>query len=181
MTNTKLNVKTLCFIAIFAIIIAVCSWISIPSVVPFTMQTFGIFMAVLILGGKRATISVLVYILLGIIGVPVFAGFSSGLGVLLGTTGGYIIGFIGLTLICWAFEYFTSGSTIMKIIGMAVGLCACYFFGTLWFILVYTKSQGAVSIGTVLGWCVVPYIIPDTIKMVLAILISNRVKKYARL
>lgn len=89
------------YIAIFAVIIAVCSWISVPMVVPFTLQTFGVFCAVGLLGGKRGTLSVLIYVLLGAVGVPVFAGFSSGIGTLFGVTGGYIMGFIFTALIYW--------------------------------------------------------------------------------
>ena len=73
----------LVYIAVFAVVMAVCSWISIPAQVPFTLQTFGVFMAVGVLGGKRGTLAVLVYVLLGAVGVPVFAGFSGGIGALL--------------------------------------------------------------------------------------------------
>ena len=93
-TATKTKTYDLAYIAIFAVLIAICSWISIPMTVPFTLQTFGVFMAVGVLGGKRGSLAVLVYILLGVIGVPVFAGFSGGLGILLNNTGGYIIGFL---------------------------------------------------------------------------------------
>ena len=79
------------YIAVFAVIMAICSWISIPAAVPFTLQTFGVFIAVGVLGGKRGSLSVLVFILLGAIGIPVFANFSGGIGVLAGPTGGYII------------------------------------------------------------------------------------------
>ena len=79
------------YIALFAVLIAICSWISIPTSIPFTLQTFGIFVTVGVLGGKRGSFAVFIYLLLGAIGVPVFAGFSGGMGVLLGTTGGYII------------------------------------------------------------------------------------------
>lgn len=89
------------YISMFTVIIAICSWISIPMTVPFTLQTFGVFAAVGILGGRRGTISVLLYILLGAIGVPVFAGFSGGLGVLTGNTGGYIVGFLFSALVMW--------------------------------------------------------------------------------
>ena len=82
------------YIGLFAVVIAICSWISIPTVVPFTLQTFAVFLAVAILGGKRGTLSVIVYVLLGADGLPVFSGFKGGFGVLLNTTGGYIIGFI---------------------------------------------------------------------------------------
>lgn len=74
------------YIAVFAVLIAICSWISIPTTVPFTLQTFAIFLAVGVLGGKRGSLSVLIYILLGAVGIPVFAGFSGGFGTLLGST-----------------------------------------------------------------------------------------------
>ena len=91
-SNTKnSNLYKLVLTGIFAAVVAVCSWISIPAQVPFTLQTFGVFMAVGVLGGKRGTMAVLVYVLLGAVGVPVFAGFSGGIGALLGNSGGYII------------------------------------------------------------------------------------------
>ena len=89
---TRSKTYDMAYIAIFAVLMAICSWISIPMAVPFTLQTFGVFMAVGVLGGKRETFAVLIYILLGAVGVPVFAGFSGGIGVLLNTTGGYIVG-----------------------------------------------------------------------------------------
>ena len=89
------------YIAVFAVIIAVCSWISVPMVIPFTLQTFGVFCAVGLLGGKRGTLSVLIYVLLGAVGIPVFSGFSSGIGTLFGVTGGYIMGFIFTALVYW--------------------------------------------------------------------------------
>ena len=70
---TRSKTYDIVYIAVFAVIMAICSWISIPAAVPFTLQTFGVFIAVGILGGKRGTLSVLVFILLGAIGVPVFA------------------------------------------------------------------------------------------------------------
>ena len=75
---TRSKTYDIVYIAVFAVIMAICSWISIPTAVPFTLQTFGVFVAVGVLGGKRGTLSILVFILLGAIGVPVFAGFSGG-------------------------------------------------------------------------------------------------------
>ena len=83
-TATKTKTYDLAYIAIFAVLIAICSWISIPMTVPFTLQTFGVFIAAGVLGGKRGTLSVLVFILLGAVGIPVFANFSGGIGVLVG-------------------------------------------------------------------------------------------------
>ena len=170
----------LVYIAVFAVVMAVCSWISIPAQVPFTLQTFGVFIAVGVLGGKRGTLSVLVFILLGAIGVPVFAGFSGGIGVLAGTTGGYIIGFLFSALVMWAMEKLPGKKSVIQIISMGVGLLVCYAFGTAWFMFAYTRSTGSVGLMAVLGWCVFPFIIPDLIKIALAYVLSGKVRKYAR-
>ena len=87
--------------ALFAVLLTVCAWISVPLPVPFTLQTFAIFAALGILGGRRGTWAVAVYLLLGAVGLPVFSGFRGGLGALLGTTGGYILGFLALALVYW--------------------------------------------------------------------------------
>ena len=92
--GTRTKTTDLVYTALCAALIAVCSWISVPAAVPFTLQTFAVFAALNLLGGKRGTTAVLVYILLGAVGLPVFSGFKGGPGVLLGTTGGYIIGFL---------------------------------------------------------------------------------------
>lgn len=166
------------YIAVFAVIMAICSWISIPAQVPFTLQTFGVFVAVGVLGGKRGTLAVLVYILLGALGIPVFAGFQGGMGILLGTTGGYIVGFLFSSLVMWGLERLLGKKPVMQILSMLAGLIVCYAFGTIWFMIVYTRSSGAVGLATVLGWCVVPFIIPDLIKIGLAYVLSGKVRKY---
>lgn len=166
------------YIAIFAVLMAVCSWISIPTTVPFTLQTFGVFIAVGILGGKRGTLAVLVYILLGAVGVPVFAGFQGGIGAIAGTTGGYIVGFLFSALVMWAIEKLFGRKPAVQIISMVVGLAVCYAFGTVWFMVVYGRTVGAVGLGAVLGWCVIPFIIPDLIKIALAFGLSRKLRQY---
>ena len=185
---TRSKTYDIVYIAVFAVIMAICSWISIPAAVPFTLQTFGVFVAVGVLGGKRGTLSVLVFILLGAIGVPVFAGFSGGFGILLnntggvgvlaGTTGGYIIGFLFSALVMWAMEKLPGKKSVMQIVSMIVGLIVCYAFGTAWFMIVYSSANGAVGLATVLGWCVIPFIIPDIIKIVLAYGLSRKLRKF---
>lgn len=166
------------YIAVFAVIMAICSWISIPAAVPFTLQTFGVFIAAGVLGGKRGTLSVLVFILLGAVGIPVFANFSGGIGVLAGPTGGYIIGFLFSALVMWAMEKLPGKKSIMQIVSMVVGLIVCYAFGTAWFMVVYGKANGPVGLVTALGWCVFPFIIPDLIKIALAYVLSRKLRKY---
>lgn len=176
----KLRTLDMTYIAVGAVLIAICSWISIPAAVPFTLQTFAVFVMTGLLGGKRGTISVLLYILLGAIGAPVFAGFSGGVGILLGSTGGYIIGFLGSALVMWGMEKLFGKGLVVQSISMAAGLLICYAFGTVWFMVVYAQSNGAVSLATVLGWCVIPFIIPDILKIALAVIITRRVEKYVQ-
>lgn len=168
------------YIGIFAAIIAVCSWIAVPAAVPFTLQTMGVFTAVGILGGKRGTLAVLTYILLGVVGLPVFAGFSGGIGAVLGASGGYIIGFLFSALIMWGMEKLFGNGKVVLAVSMVLGLVACYAVGTVWFMAVYTKNTGAVGLGTVLGWCVIPFIIPDLVKIAVSLILTNRLKKIVK-
>lgn len=176
--NSKFRVVDLTYMAVGAALIAVCSWISIPSTVPFTLQTFAVFCVLSLLGGKRGTVSIIIYILLGAVGMPVFAGFTGGIGILLGTTGGYIIGFILMGLLFWLAEHFFGNALPVRIVSMLAGLLVCYAFGTGWFLWVYARQSGAIGIGTALSWCVLPFILPDLAKMALAVGIAGRVKKF---
>ena len=168
--------------AMGAVMLAICSWISVPTAVPFTMQTFGLFFILDVLGGKRATGAVFVYILLGAAGLPVFAGFTGGVGVLAGATGGYIIGFLCSGLLYWLLEpgFSEGGRQWMRIFTMILCLAACYAFGTVWYMAGYAKTAGAVGLISVLGWCVFPFILPDLIKMAMALFLGKRVKKSMR-
>ena len=144
---TRSKTYDIVYIAVFAVIMAICSWISIPAAVPFTLRTFGVFVAVGVLGGKRGT-------------------------------GGYIIGFLFSALVMWAMEKLPGKKSVMQIVSMIVGLIVCYAFGTAWFMIVYSRANGAVGLATVLGWCVIPFIIPDIIKIVLAYGLSRKLRKF---
>ena len=113
------------YIGMFTVLIAICSWISIPMDIPFTLQTFAVFLSVAILGGKRGTLAVVVYVLLGAIGVPVFAGFTGGFGIILRNTGGYIIGFIFTALTMWLMETLFGRKIWVQAISMVIGLIVC--------------------------------------------------------
>lgn len=165
-------------VALGTVLIIICAWISIPLTVPFTLQTFAIFAVAGLLGGKKGTLAVLVYILLGAVGLPVFAGFKSGIGVLASSTGGYIIGFLLSPMVMWAAEKLKCRNTFTLVLSMASGLILCYVFGTLWFVVIYTGSTGEISFQAALMMCVVPFIIPDLVKIFLAVLVTKRMKRY---
>ncbi len=165
------------YVAVFAVLIAICSWISIPTAIPFTLQTFAVFLAVTVLGGRRGTMAVVVYVLLGAIGVPVFAEFMGGLGIILQNTGGYLIGFIFAALVMWLMERLCGRKLWVKAVSMALGMDTYYTLGTIWFMQVYMRTTGDVGLMTVLGWCVIPFVIPDVVKSALALTLGNRLRK----
>ena len=167
----------LAYVAVCAALMAVCSWISIPATVPFTLQTFAVFCSLGLLGGRRGTAAILVYLLLGALGVPVFAGFSGGIGILFGTTGGYLLGFILMGLIYWLGERLGRDSRRIRIASMILGLLLCYAFGTAWFMFVYARQSGAIALGTALAWCVILFLLPDLVKLALALLLSGRLRR----
>ena len=180
---SRFRTLDLAYIALFAVLMAVCAWITVPlpkPLVQFTMQTFALFMALATLGGRRGLYAMVVYLLLGAVGVPVFSGFRGGIGVLLDTTGGYIIGFVAAALVYWLLTVRLGDSLPVKAIACVLGLAVCYAFGTAWFLVLYARTTGPIGVTTALGWCVIPYIIPDLLKLALALLLSGRVRKFLK-
>lgn len=170
----------LAYMGLFVALMAICSWINIPMAVPFTLQTFAVFAAVSMLGLSRGTVAVLVYIILGTVGVPVFAGFSGGYGIVLGLTGGYIVGFIFMALIEGGIMKAFGKKIPVMVIAMLLGLAALYAFGTAWFIYAYNRDNGAISVMAALSACVFPYIIPDCCKIALAIVLDKRLARFIK-
>ena len=155
-------------------LIAVCSWLSIPTTVPFTMQTFAICFLTGLLGLRLGLWTVLCYLLLAAVGAPVLAGFKGGIGAMLGPTGGYLVGFV-FTALAVGLCVRRFGRRLPALpLCMALGILLCYAFGTAWFLLVYAKNSGPVSLGTALGWCVLPYLLPDAAKIALASMLVRR-------
>lgn len=178
----KTALHDLVFIAMFTALIAVCSQISISfGMVPFTLQTMAVYIAAAMLGWKRGTISVLVYILVGLVGVPVFAGFSGGFASVVSPSFGYIIGFILTALAVGLSTKFFGNKMIPLIISMVVGLLLCYVVGTIWFMIVYNVTGKYIDLGLALSWCVVPFIIPDIAKIAVAAVLVNRLDKIVKL
>ena len=181
MSNKK--ARSISLIALFSAIIVICSLITIPSAIPFTLQTFAIFLCLNILGAKKGLISIIIYILLGIVGLPVFSGFNSGIGALLNVTGGYIIGFIFSALTFWLVtELFNKKPRkTINLIASFAGLIVCYIFGTLWYILLFIKNGDTISFTSAFTICVLPFIIPDILKILLSIAVSEKIKNHIKI
>jgi biotin transport system substrate-specific component len=170
----KLSVKEMTCVALGVAFITVCSWISVPLTIPVTLQTFAVCLVTALLGLKLGLWALVSFILLGAVGIPVFSGFRGGFGVLLGVTGGYIVGFIFTALVVgFAVKRFGRSLPVL-LCSMAVGILLCYAFGTAWFMVVYARGGNAVTLGGALSMCVVPYLIPDGVKIVLAAVLVKR-------
>lgn len=178
MTGSRERLLDMLYIALGAVLIAAGAWITVPVfAVPFTMQTFSVFAVCLLLGGKRAAVSVVLYIALGLVGAPVFSGFNAGAGVIAGPTGGYMLGFIAITLIFWAFTALFGKRLWIKIVSLALGLLICYLFGTLWYVFVFTGDAQKAGFTYALSVCVLPYIPADAAKLALAAAVCSRISK----
>ena len=177
------RIKAAVEIALAAVVITICSWITIPiPSVPFTLQIFGIYAAIFTLGGLKGTLAVALHIALGLIGLPVFSGFKPGLPALLGPTGGYIWGFLLAALVCWlAFSLIKKRSAWRDLLVAFGTLLLCYAFGTAWFVYVYARDVGSIGVRSALTLCVLPYIVPDVLKILGAYKLAQIVKKRVEL
>ncbi len=188
-TQNRAFIYDMVLIAISAALITVCSWISIPlGPVPFTLQTMGILAVMLTCGGRRGTIAILVYLAMGACGLPVFAGFKGGIASLAGPTGGFLIGFIIAALVFWLLEKLIFGKLmnstvktwIFGALNSLVFEIVLYTVGVIWFMTVYAAQTGPVGLGTVMTMCVIPFLIPDAVKLIAAVVIGERAGKLVK-
>lgn len=174
MSNTtekrKNYTKAISLIGIMTALIAVSAQITVPlpSGVPVTLQTFTVALCGYLLGSKRSVLSVLVYILLGLVGVPIFSAFTAGTAALFGKTGGFIIGFLFVALFCGL----PNKKRIFHILCGCGGLVICHAAGTLWFAFL-TKMNFFAALALVS----LPFIVKDIICIVIAMFVSERLKK----
>ena len=170
--NQKIKTKQMVLIALMTAVTCVLGPLSIPlpfSPVPISLTNFAIFLAIFVLGMKNGTISFIIYLLLGAIGVPVFSSFRGGLQVLAGPTGGYLIGFIFLALIMgFALDHFDR-KLVPTIIGMIIGMAVCYAFGTVWLAKLLSLSFKE---GLMMG--VIPYLPGDAAKIIIAAIVGPK-------
>ena len=170
--NQKIRTKQMVLIALMTAVTCVLGPLSIPlpfSPVPISLTNFAIFLAIFVLGMKNGTISFIIYLLLGAVGVPVFSSFRGGLQVLAGPTGGYLIGFIFLALIMgFALDHFDR-KLVPTIIGMIIGMAVCYAFGTVWLAKLLSLSFKE---GLMMG--VIPYLAGDVAKIIIAAIVGPK-------
>jgi len=176
-TRRGLDVKSLTFVALMAALCCVLGPLSVPmGEVPVSLQVLAVYLCVYVLGRKLGTLSVCIYLLLGLLGVPVFAGFSGGPQTLFGPTGGYIIGFLFTAYVMGLiFDYMGAksamGRIVLQVVGMVAGLAVCYAFGTVWFMFVMKTS-----LVESLAMCVLPFLLFDGVKIVIAIIVGNALR-----
>lgn len=172
--------REIAYIALGVALITVCAWISFPVMqIPVTLQTLAVALIGGLMGVRRSLAAVAVYLLTGIVGIPVFSNFQAGVAALVGATGGYLIGFIFLVLAPAAFKHIPVknkwGRAGIFYGANVLGMAVCYLFGTLWFALVY---QCTVSYA--LAVCVVPFLLPDAVKLAVAAVLSVRLERYVK-
>lgn len=170
-----MNTKTMALIALMAAVTCVLGPLSLTipvSPVPISLTNLAVYFTVYVLGMKRGTISYFVYLLIGLVGLPVFSSFSGGAGKLFGPTGGYLIGFIFMALICGFFIEKWPSKLYLHFAGMVLGTAVCYLFGTVW--LAY---QGNMGFYTALAAGVIPFLPGDLVKIIIALLAGSVIRK----
>ena len=182
-----MNARDLSYIAVSTAFLCVSAWVAIPIAgIPFTLQTLVLCLTAGLLGWKRATIATLAYLFLGVIGVPVFSGFLGGVSVLLSHTGGYLVGFVPLAAIVGvagdklADKNGVKGKVCLGLC-MGLGILVCYILGTVWFVTVAAQNSETVGLWTALTLCVFPYIVFDAFKVILAVFLTGKLRKFIKI
>lgn len=173
----RFSTKELTVSAVFAAVICVLSPITLfPATIPISLGLFGVLLCAVILGAMRSAVSVLIFVLIGAVGLPVFSGFKGGFSVLAGPTGGYIWSYVFVSLIVGAFSskfpQKKLSDALFIFLGCLLGVLVCYFLGTLQFMQVSGND-----INKSLALCVFPFIPVDIIKSVIAVFIGISVRE----
>ena len=169
-----MKIRDMALCGLLAAVVFLCAWVSLPlGGVSFTLQTLGVFLALALLGGKRGSLTILLYLTLGAVGLPVFSGMQGGIGVLLGPTGGFLFGFLAAGLVFWLI---TGRFPRLQIPAAVLAMLTCYAAGSVHYACFYASGS---ALWPVLLQCVVPYLLPDAVKITLALYLANRLKAYA--
>jgi len=169
----QISTSTMAVVALMTAVLCVLAPFSIPiGPIPISMATFGLYLTVIILGGKKATIVCLLYMLIGFVGLPVYSGFTGGPARLLGPTGGYLSGYLLLTIIAGWFVDKFPGKKEICLLGFILGTVVCYGVGTVWLAV-----QMELDLASALKIGVMPFLIGDVIKIVMAVWCGEIIKK----
>lgn len=172
MKNT--NSYNLAQVALFAAVISIIAPLAIPlGPVPISLGTLGVYLSILLIGKKKSLAAVGLYLLLGFVGLPVFANYSSGPEVLLGPSGGYLIGYLLIVLVSSLVIRDNNQSRIKTFLALGLGTVFCYFLGTL-----YLSYQASLDFKASLLVGVLPFIPGDTLKIFLGIFLSEKIKPH---
>ena len=175
METTTSYTKQLTLIALMTAVLCVISPFTIPlpfSPIPLSLATFGIYLSCFILGMKKGLVSCILYLLIGIAGIPVFSSFGSGIGKVLGPTGGYLIGYLFLTALGGFFAEHFRNQLFLQLAGLILGTAVCYAFGTIWLaVQMHLTFSAALTIG------VIPYLPGDAAKILAALFLGRRLQK----
>lgn len=156
--------------ALMAALLCVLGPITVPAgPIPLSLATLGIYLSGLLLGWKRGAVSVLVYLAIGLVGIPVFSGFTGGIGQLLGPTGGYLLGYLPLGLVTGLAQ---KQKKAIQLLTMAVGTALLYLLGTVFYC--FQSGTAFMAAATV---CVLPFLPADCIKMGLSLLLVPILKR----
>lgn len=167
------GVREMALIGIMAAVTCVFGPLSIPiGPVPISLTNLAIFFSIYILGLKKGIISYFIYLLIGLVGIPVFSGFTGGPGKLLGPTGGYLVGFIFMALIGGIFIDRFRKNNFMCMLGLSLGMLVDYAFGTVW--LAY---EAKMSLESALAAGVLPFILFDLIKIIIAGITAPQIRQ----
>ena len=173
-----MKTRDMTIVAVMAALICVAGPLSISiGPIPLSLASFAVYLAGAVLGAKRGTLAVAIYLLLGLVGLPVFSGFQGGVQKLIGVTGGYLVGYLPCAMITGLAvkpDSSESGATWRLSAFMALGTAVLYLIGTAWF-MIQTKNSLAAS----MGMCVVPFLPGDAAKIVAATLIAKPVRRAA--
>ena len=172
-SSQRISTKTMALIAVMTAVTCVLAPLSIPiGPVPISLTNLAIYFGLYILGMKKETVSYMVYLLIGFVGVPVFSGFTGGAGKLLGPTGGYLIGFIPMAIVAGILIDKSGGKVLPSVIGMVAGTAVCYGLGTAWFCI-----QAHYEVMPALALCVIPFLPGDAVKIAIAAFFGPQIRR----
>ena len=169
------NVRYLALVGLMAAVIGVFGPLVLPlpfSPVPISLASFAVYFSAYVLGKRGGTLSCMIYLFIGLMGVPVFSGFSAGPGKLLGPTGGYLIGYLFMAWLCGFFAEKWPHKALLQFVGMVLGTLACYVLGTIWL-----SFQADLSFQAALAAGVFPFIPGDLVKIIVSMIVGKQIRR----